>query len=99
MKSNIKEIACIQYNLELLSCMIGEMAKTKGFEGIEYLKASLNYVDAEYSKYKASHITRETDKAVYAHVESKMNALLSEKKPNLISLIDIDNIPALLGGE
>jgi len=79
--------------------MIGEMGKTKGFEGIEHLKASLNYVTAEYSKYKESHITRDTDKAVYAQVENKMDALLNEKKAHLISLIDIDNIPTILSGE
>jgi len=97
MENNIIELACIQYNLEVLSCLTEEMKKIRGFTGLEYLKASLGYVVNEYGKYKESLLTNENDKAVYAQLESKLAVLLQSKKAQIVSLLDIDNIPTILG--
>lgn len=85
-----------EYGLEIMDCVIKELLLIPGFERLAMVKHAYEFLAKECTDETAALYSSESNKAEYAELKIKLEALLLEKKEQLINLLEIENISALL---
>jgi hypothetical protein len=98
MENNTKELLNKEYGLELMGCVLDELAKIPGFERVAIIKHAHELLTKECKNEAAALLSSEGDGAVYTALRNKLDALLPGKKERLVEILEIENISAQLSG-
>lgn len=92
MENNVKESLNKEYGLELLECVLKELAKIPGFERLALVTHANDFIANEYKK-EADALLSGDNGAGYTEQKSKLEALLQDKREQIIKILDIETLP------
>jgi hypothetical protein len=95
MEKNKKDLLSKEYGLELIGFVLDELSKIPGFDRLEMIKRSHDFVVNEYKK-DASMLLPDDEESEYTDTKNRLSALLLEKKEQIVKIIDVENLSSLL---
>lgn len=98
MGTDARELISKEYGLELIGCLLNEIGKLPGFDRLAVVKHAHELLSKE-CKNEAETILSGNTGGEYTELKNKLAVMLTEKKEQLIELVEINNIPSLINGK